>query len=62
MFDVENRQLTASRFHADDALILTFSQWEKEPILQNDMAYGGSLSLRERAGVRVIRGLMRKCN
>jgi hypothetical protein len=55
MFGAENQQLVASDLQANRALILAFSHWEKEPILQNDGACRSSLSLRERAGVRVIR-------
>ena len=62
MFGAENKQLVASSMHAETALILTLSQGEKEPIHQDDRAYRGSLSLRERAGVRVIGGLMRRLN
>jgi hypothetical protein len=60
MFGARNKQLVASDFHANNALILTFSQEEKEPVLQNDRTSRSSLPLRERAGVRVISGLMRR--
>jgi len=62
MFRAENQQLVASSFHADNALILAFSQWEKEPIVQSDKAGRVALSLRERAGVRVIGALLRRGN
>ena len=62
MFGAGNQQLAASTPREETALILTFSQGEKEPILQTDRAGRSSLSLGERGGVRVIRGLMRRCN
>jgi hypothetical protein len=58
MFATGNQQLLASSFHTDIALILAFSQGEKEPLVRSAKAYRSSLSLRERAGVRVACVLM----
>ena len=54
MFGARNQQLAASNPHAEIALILIFFHWEKEPIVQDYRVCRSSLSLRERARVRVI--------
>ena len=58
MFAAGNKQLATSSYHARIALILTFSQWEKELMVKSGKVYGLYLSLRERAGVRVTGVLM----
>jgi hypothetical protein len=55
MLAAGNQQLVTSSHHATIALILTFSQWEKESIVRSGKACRSSFSLRERAGVIVIR-------
>jgi hypothetical protein len=55
MFAAGNKQLVISNNRAGIALILTFSQREKEPPVRIGDVCLVSLSLRERAGVRVDR-------
>jgi len=57
MFAAGNKQLISSNSRAHIALILTFSQWEKEPPVNRNDVGRISLSLRERAGLRVDRAL-----
>ena len=52
MFAAGNKQLVIWNNRAPIALILTVSQWEKEPLVKSDVCRI-SLSLKERAGVRV---------
>jgi hypothetical protein len=61
MFTGGNKKFGASTCIVS-ALILTFSHREKELLVTSDKPYRGSLSLKERAGVRAHSRLMRRSN